>query len=271
MSEDSLGDRMKFYEQAEAGRKFMPLLPVCARIDGKTFHSWTRGLERPYDKSLSDCMIETTEHLVDKTNACMGYTQSDEISLVMYSPSYETQLFFDGKVQKMISVLASMATAKFNELAAKRINGCPESRGTALFDCRAWQVPNKIEAANTLLWRELDAAKNSISMAARTMFGHSELQGKVGSEMQEMMFSKGTNWNDYPAFFKRGTFVQRRRSLRTLTDDERNRIPEKHRPAAGQIIERTAIVRLDMSPFSKINNRVEVVFDGADPEVEGHG
>jgi tRNA(His) 5'-end guanylyltransferase len=90
METDSLGDRMKAYEQAEAGRMFMPMLPVCVRVDGKAFHSWTRNLDRPYDKRLSDCMIETTEYLVDKTNARIGYTQSDEISLVLYSPDCDT-------------------------------------------------------------------------------------------------------------------------------------------------------------------------------------
>lgn len=136
-----------------------------------------------------------------------------------------------------------------------------------MFDCRAWQVPSKTEATNTLLWRELDAAKNSISMAARSLFSHKELQGKSGSEMQEMMFGKGVNWNDYPAFFKRGTFSQRRRELRELTTAEIDRIPEAHRPPAGRLVDRASIVRLEMPPFSRVTNRVEVVFDGVDPLV----
>src|ERR1700741_264409 len=109
---DAFGDRMKLYEMTEAGRRLMPLVPVMARIDGRSFSGFTRKLERPYDKRLSDLMIETTRWLVEITVACMGYTQSDEISLTWYSESSESQVFFDGRIQKMVSQLASLATVK---------------------------------------------------------------------------------------------------------------------------------------------------------------
>jgi tRNA(His) guanylyltransferase len=263
MKEDDFGNRMKDYEQAEAGRRLLPLLPIMVRLDGKGFSKFTRGLKRPYDEGLSKAMILTTMYLVEESNARLGYTQSDEISLVINSDSYESQVFFDGKIQKLVSVLASMATAKFNSLIPEHV---PSKVGTlATFDCRVWNVPNDTEAANTILWREKDATKNSISMSAQSYYSHKELDGKSSSDKQEMLFQKGVNWNDYPEFFKRGTFVQRRKMLTTLTEEERLRIPEKHRPPAGKQVERTRIIELSMPPFGKVTNRETVVFDGAEP------
>src|SRR5262245_53206698 len=103
---DSLGDRMKQYEAAEAGRRLMPLVPALVRLDGRAFHSFVRGLARPFDKRLSDLMLDTATFLVRETNATVGYTQSDEISLAWVAEEYDTKIFFDGRVQKMTSTLA---------------------------------------------------------------------------------------------------------------------------------------------------------------------
>lgn len=262
---DDLGDRMKLFEQTEAGRKLMPLLPCLVRLDGKGFHNWTADLERPYDKRLADSMVELTKILVDESAAKIGYTQSDEITLVLHSDTFESQLFFDGKIQKLTSVLASMATGFFNEIVRKKFG---TNRALAFFDCRAWNVPNKAEAANAVLFREMDAAKNSISMAARCYFSHKELQGKNGSEMQEMMFKQGVNWNDYPTFFKRGTFIRRKKVFRELSAEETASIPEKFRPRNGERVERTDVAVLEMPKFSQVVNRTEVIFDGAHPDIQ---
>ena len=279
--EDDFGDRMKELEQAEAGRRFLPLLPILARIDGKCFHSYTQRLNRPYDDNFCMLMVETTKFLVSKTQAKIGYTQSDEISLVYYSDSYDSQVFFDRKIQKMTSVLASMATAYFNMRALHCLpsfsddglpvewdENCGASRPPAFFDCRVWVVPTKTEAANAILWRELDASKNSMSMAARSKFSHAELANKTGPQMQEMLFSKhGINWNDYPAFFKRGSYVRTRRVLRELTAEEMANIPEKFRPKPGDKILRSEVATMEMPQFAKIANREGVIFDGEDPQV----
>lgn len=268
-SKDELGDRMKMLEQVEAGRRLMPLLPICVRLDGKGFSRFTRGLTRPYDKGMSEAMKETTKALVEETNARIGYTQSDEISLIIYSDSYDSQVFFDGKVQKLVSVLASMATAKFNSIVPQHL---PSKVGKlAVFDCRVWNVPNCEEAVNALLWREVDATKNSVSMAARSVYSHKELDGKNKAEMMDMLMAKGINWNDYPAFFKRGTYFRRQVMQVELSEEERMRIPEKHRPAEGTKVERTRVIELAMPPIMKVTNRVEVVFSGAEPESETVG
>ena len=131
---DDLGDRMKVFEQAEAGRRFLPLLPVVARLDGRGFSSFTRGLQRPFDSRMSDLMIETTKALVDETVAVCGYTQSDEITLAWYSDDYRSQIFFDGKIQKMVSTLAAIASVTFNKLLPQFL---PEKVTAApTFDCR---------------------------------------------------------------------------------------------------------------------------------------
>ena len=260
------GDRMKYYEEPEAARAAMPLLPLCVRVDGRCFSGFTRGLERPYDKRMSRCMIETASHLISETHALIGHTQSDEISLIFYSQDYKSQLFFDGNFQKITSVISGIATAKFNHLIQELI---PEKKDQLpAFDCRAWNVPNKVEAANVLLWREMDATRNSISMAARSVYSHKQLENKNCSDMQEMMHQKGINWNDYPSFFKRGVFLKKEVIERLWTLEELNRIPEKHRPDPNEEIIRSIVKELEMPPFSKVTNRVGVVFEGEQPRSE---
>lgn len=260
---DDLGDRMKAYEAAESGRRFMPMLPVYARIDGRNFSRLTKGMDRPYDKLFAECMTETTIRLVEETGALVGYTQSDEISLLWYRSSPKSQIYFDGKIFKILSVTAAMTASIFSGLARQhwpeRIDRWPLS-----FDCRAFQLPTKDEVANVFLWRELDATKNAVSMAARTMFSHKELHGQGQADMQEMMFQKnGTNFNDYPARFKRGQFVMRRTVLKELEPEILARIPAHKRPTG--LIERQVITCVDMPKFSAVTNRVEVLFDSAEP------
>lgn len=268
MGKDNLGDRMRLYEQAEAGRMCLPLLPVLARLDGKCFHNLTRNLERPYDKRFSDLMIDTTKQLVDESNARLGYTQSDEINLVFYSDNIKSEIFFNGKIQKMVSVLSSMATAYLNQ---KLPDYLPDNtKHIALFDCRIWTVPNLVEAANAILWREQDATKNSISMAAQSVYSTKQLHGKSGGEQQEMLFVKGINWNDYPAFFKRGTFIQRKTRSMKFTSVEIDKLPPKHeaRTNLDLEIERSIVELVDVPPFNQVINRVEVIFDGEFPIIK---
>jgi tRNA(His) 5'-end guanylyltransferase len=263
---DALGDRMKLYEMTEAGRRLMPLLAVLARIDGRGFSGFTRRLERPYDKRLSDLMIETTRWLVEQTVACMGYTQSDEISLTWYADNMASQIFFDGRIQKMVSQLAALATVKFNSLLPTFLPA-EYAKKLPTFDARVWNVPNLVEGANVFLWREQDATKNSISMAARAHFSQKSLMKKNSAEMQEMLWQKGVNWNDYPAFFKRGTFVQRRSVRRPFKAEEMDKLPPLHeaRKNPDLVIERSEVPILDMPPFGKVVNRPEVIYFGEEP------
>lgn len=266
MKPDDYGDRMKAYEKIETGRRFMPLLPVYARIDGRSFSKFTKGMKRPYDFNMSRAMIDTTKYLVDQTDAMIGYTQSDEISLAWYSDSVDSQIFFDGKIQKMVSVIAAMASVSFLENYRVMFGVLEIFANPPVFDARVFQLPTKIELANTFLWRERDATKNAISMAASSMYSHNDLHKKSGSDMQEMMFLAGTNFNDYPAFFKRGTFVRRELVDVELTDEQYNDIPEAHRPTT-KTVRRHRMVEMDMPSFGTVTNRVEVIFDKEDPIV----
>lgn len=262
--EDSLGDRMKSYEMAEAGRKLIPGLPIMVRLDGKSFRTFCRGLKRPYDERLSKLMADTTKFLVEESNAVVGFCQSDEISLVIYTDKPETQAYFDGRIQKLTSVLASMATMYFNKHLARYI---PEKADkVALFDCRVWNVPSLEEAANCILWRELDATKNSISMAAQAYYSHKELHGKNGSEKQEMLFKKGINWDKYPEFFKRGSYFRRINKLIKFTTEEIDKLPMKHaaRNNPDLMVERSLVVGVVFPPLNRVSNKVEVLMYGSD-------
>lgn len=267
--DDSFGSRMKLYEGIETERRLMPLLPAMARLDGMCFSKFTKPLKEdtPFSAPFSLLMVETTRFLVQETNALMGYTQSDEISLVWRVPSFDSQLMFDGRIQKMVSYLAGLCSAYFN-LNAPFYLGEAFMRGKMpQFDCRVWNVPSDAEAANTLLWREKDATKNSISMAAQHHYSHNELMNKSSSEKQEMLFKKGVNWNEYPDYFKRGTFIQKRMVKRKFTPEELEKLPEKHeaRRNPDLEVERGDIVTLAMPSFGKVANRVDVIFSGAEP------
>lgn len=267
---DEFGDRMKMYEMAEAGRHFTPLLPIVARLDGKNFSKWTNDLQRPYDRRMSDLMIITTQYLVSHTGARIGYTQSDEISLVFYSDSIKSQIYFDGRIQKMTSVIAAMASVVFTKYTKHLL---PTKYAIewehALFDCRCWQLPNLVEATNAILWREMDATKNSVSMLAQHYFSHKQLQDLGRADMMDLLMSLDppVNWNDCPNFFKRGTYVQRKKVSRKFTTEEIERLPEKHEARTNPDLEivRSDVEVLDMPPLSKVTNRVDVVIWGADP------
>lgn len=257
---ESLGDRQKAFEALEAGRKLLPGLPVLVRLDGRAFHTFTRGLARPYDERLSRAMIETTQHLVQETHASIGYCQSDEISLAFPNGDPDKVMLFDGRVQKLCSILAATATAKFNQLIATSI---PEKAHLLpVFDARAWSVPNLDVAAEHFVWREADATRNSLTMAAHAHYSHKELHKAGFAQKHEMLHDKGINWADYPAFFKRGTYVRRETVLRELSAKELARIPAKHRPE-GPVL-RPVMRELEMPPISRVANLREVLFFGAD-------
>ena len=162
---DYFGDRMKGYEVVAEGARLDVSLPIYARIDGRSFSKFTRDFERPFDDRMSSAMIDTMKELVDKTHARLGYTQSDEINLVFLSDNPESDTIFNGRPQKLVSVLASLATALFHDAILQ-----PWKDRLPHFDCRVCQLPSKAEAANMFLWRWKDATKNAISMVAQENF-----------------------------------------------------------------------------------------------------
>lgn len=214
---DALGDRMKsFYE--DRTRILLPRRTyTILRVDGKAFHTYTRGLIRPFDQGLIEDMNETAAFLCKNIQgAKMAYVQSDEISvLVTDFDTISTDMWFDGNIQKMSSISASLATARFNQLRLMRearISGDLVStqiatEKLAMFDSRVFQIPQSIEVENYFIWRQQDATRNSISSVAQSLYSHKELNGKKTDEMQEMIFQKGINWNDYSFREKRGGII----------------------------------------------------------------
>lgn len=263
-SKDALGDRCKRFEAAEAGRRAMPGIPLLARLDGRAFHTFTRGLNRPFDERFGRCMVDTTRQLVDDLQALIGYTQSDEITLLWWVPSNGPQDYpFDGRFQKLASISAGIASASFARLASEHL---PEkARSLPSFDARVWQVPTREDAIDVFVWREDDATKNSLSMAARAHFSHAEVHGKGGAELHDLLHARGVNWNDYPTRFKRGVYVRRESVIRGFTADQLARIPERHRPTANATVVRSEVRVVDMPPIRRVANLVDTFFDGAAP------
>jgi len=203
-----LSERMKQYEEVFTEIKIPLDEIVCVRIDGKGFSNLTRtlkGAKRPYHEEFAKIMIDTMNFLVSKTQAKLGYTQSDEITLIYFNKDRNQMGAFNNKVQKLCSVFASMATAKFNQELHSRV---PEKKSTlAFFDGRAFAVPDLTTAANLIFWRQEDAIKNSISMAAESYFSHRVLLKKNSQEKINLLKDAGVIFEEYPAFFRIGTFA----------------------------------------------------------------
>ena len=214
--------RMKGYENTNK-LFLMKQTPVIVRIDGRAFHTFTKGLKKPFDDVLSRAMARTAEYLLNNISNCVfAYTQSDEISLLLCDyQTPTTSPWFDNNQQKLVSQSASIATLAFNkffheesvreELLAtgdlEYFTVLEKKQMIALFDSRAFNVP-KEEIVNYFIWRQQDATRNSIQMVAQANFSHRALQGKNTSELQDMlMLEKGINWNNVPTRFKRGTAI----------------------------------------------------------------
>ena len=265
MDKTTLGDRMKSYEALTESR-LLPQLPVVVRLDGRSFSKFTKGMQRPFDKEFRQAMVEVTKYLVEQTNAKIGYTQSDEISLVLHVDNPEGAIMFDGRVQKIASNFASMASVKFLMEMQKRFpKKVSEGKVLPSFDARVFAVPNKTEATNALVWRVQDCVKNSISMAAHAYFSHKKLQGLSGEDKKAKLLSeKGIDWNDYSSAEKQGVFVRKEKVRVQLKKERLEKIPLDKRPEGGWVT-RGKMVEIDMPDFLKVSNRNEVIFDGADP------
>ena len=242
---DALGDRMKSFYEDRYRIYLTRRMPVIIRVDGNAFHTFTRGLDRPFDADFMKIMQKTCLSLCQNIQGCVGgYVQSDEISLLLVDyQTIESDAWFDYNLQKITSLAAARATMTFNglvrnfienekknaaicaaegnkffdsgdeyfEQADIHLNKCTlwePKIDRAMFDARAFNVP-KEEVCNYFIWRQKDATRNSIQAAGQAQFSHKELEGKSQSDIQEMLFQKGINWNDYTIPEKRGSFARR--------------------------------------------------------------
>ena len=236
---DDLGTRMKeFYEQAPKTR-LVRRMPVAIRIDGKAFHTFTKGFQKPFDEVLIKTMQETTKYLCENIQGCVfGYTQSDEITLILVDyKKLDTSAWFDYEVQKLCSISASMTTMAFNKFFYENVRKFSFNRTEApardkllntyldaikkgaMFDARCFNIP-KEEVTNLIYWRQLDASRNSIQMVGQANFSHNELQNKSCNDIQDMlMLQKNINWNDFPTYQKRGSCIVKSDEKETITED----------------------------------------------------
>jgi tRNA(His) 5'-end guanylyltransferase len=245
----TLGERMKGYE-FQSKTTLLKRMPVIIRLDGKAFHTFTRGLDKPFDKEFVEIMQDTMKFLCENIQGCVfGYTQSDEITLVLIDyQNLDTCALFDNEIQKIVSVSASMATLAFNKVLDDKmiefaifdkntlkfnitegefnVNGNSKyamwmnKRFKATFDSRAFNIP-KEEVCNNLIWRQQDATRNSINSLAQSLFSHKELQGINSKDVQnKMLTERNTNWNDLPITLKRGSCAIRDENGDWIIDNE---------------------------------------------------
>lgn len=211
---DDLGDRMKGNYEDRTRYSLPRRTYTIIRLDGKAFHTYTRGLQKPFDKGLTDDMDYSIITMMPEIQgAVFAYTQSDEISvLVTDFAQPTTSAWFDGNLQKICSVAASIITAKFNFFRMGRIltagSNMPQKK-TAYFDARVFTIPDPTEVMNYFIWRNQDCSRNSVSMVAQANFSHSELQGKSTKEMLAMLSVKGesSKWESYPEGDKFGRII----------------------------------------------------------------
>lgn len=234
MDKTTLGDRMKNNYENITRYYLTRRMPVIIRVDGRSFHTFTRGFKKPFDDILVSTMQDTMKYLCENIQGCvLGYTQSDEISLVLTDyAELTTDAWFGNNLQKMCSVSASMATLAFNKFFSGRVQefmyDCcdefgddvlPEKQNdyelahnvyfkkfnAAMFDSRVFTIP-KEEVCNYLIWRQQDSTRNSIQSVGQANFSQKELHGKSCNNIQDMlMIQKGINWNDYATTLKRGS------------------------------------------------------------------
>ena len=230
MDKTTLGDRMKNNYENITRYYLTRRMPVIIRIDGRAFHTFTRGFKKPFDDILVKTMQETMKYLCENIQGCvLGYTQSDEISLVLTDyAELTTDAWFGNNLQKMCSISASMATMAFTKYFVKNVKECERmalignvvlfeddekyinvlkkaiEKG-AMFDSRVFTIP-KEEVCNYLIWRQQDATRNSIQSVGQANFSQKELHGKSCNNIQDMLMTqKGINWNDYSTTLKRGS------------------------------------------------------------------
>lgn len=226
---DDLGTRMKVFYENIPKTRLMRRTPVAIRLDGKAFHTFTRGFQKPFDFVLMDAMQKTMKYLCENIQGCVfGYTQSDEITLILVDyQKFTSDAWFDYEVQKLTSVSASMATMAFNKYFSENVEDVIKYNSThdslverkeglldnyisavekgACFDARCFNIP-KEEVTNLIYWRQLDAIRNSIQMVGQANFSHDELQNKTCNMIQDMLMTKyGINWNNFTIPCKRGT------------------------------------------------------------------
>ena len=245
-NKESLSDRMKDYEAVTTSTTLVKKLPIYARIDMRAGHTFCRGLDKPFDKAYSDTMKFVTSYLLDKTGAVVGYTQSDEISLVWLD---HTKIPFENRLFKLESVLAGIASSAFVVHGIKTKLKDKIEKYIPCFDCRVLNLPSLVEAANMLMWREQDAVKNSITLLALEHFSTKQIHKKNSDEKIKMLKDKGISYDDIPEDLRNGAYFHRVVGNKVLDDKALEKIPLKFRPSPNTEDGKVVVVRSWVEQF----------------------
>ena len=219
LNKDTLGDRVKRYESVSK-LLLTRRTPVIVRVDGKAFHTFTRGCNKPYDKDILKSMVYAANQTAKQMQGFkLAYIQSDEASFLLTDyDTLETGAWFDYELSKIVSITASLFTAYFNKywqqtLSNKRGVGVNEIQRikhlqkVALFDARAFNVPQD-DWQNVFIWRQRDWERNSIQMLARSLFSYKELHGENTAGLHQLIQGAGKDWNELEDVFKYGAFIK---------------------------------------------------------------
>lgn len=207
---DSLGDRIKRYEAASK-YTLPPRTCLIIRVDGRAFHTYTRGCERPFDQAIMDAMTQAMKRTAQEIMGFkLAYTQSDEATFMLTDfDRLTTQGWFGYDLNKIVSISASLFTAHFNQA---------HKGGVAVFDSRVFTVPID-DAPNVFLWRQRDWERNSVHMLARSHFSHKQIVGLKRPQLHDLLMSEGVNWSNLSGREKNGTFLLRDGSMRSEKAD----------------------------------------------------
>lgn len=206
---DDLGNRLKVKYERATQQHVQQRTHLIIRLDGKAFHTFTRKAEKPHDLRLSVTFNVAVSKLCKSIDgAKFAYLQSDEVSILVTDfATKNTSMWLDGNVQKICSISSSILTAEFNNYL--KTNTSFENTALAYFDSRVFTISDPVEVYNYFVWRQQDCTRNSINSMAQTLYSHKQLQGKNCNELQELIFQKGTNWNDLSTEFKRGKIIKK--------------------------------------------------------------
>lgn len=271
MKSDPLGDKVKALEAVANVQCFKPNSFLLARVDGRAFHTFTRGMKKPVDEWLLDSMIDATISVTADFKTRLAFVQSDEATFCWhYDVASQESLPFNGRTQKLCSLIAGVFSASFINALIKR----DSERYLALtrfpaFDCRIWEVASAAEQADAFAWREKDAVKNAISSAACTIATTSELACLKQRERLALLKQRGFDWDALPQAYRKGAYIRRQSRLMEFSTETLAKIPPHKRPPAGiQILRHEVAIDVKLQSIEQVYNISEVLTYGAEPLIQ---
>lgn len=271
MKSDPLGDKVKAYEAVANDRCFAPDAFLLARVDGRAFHTFTKGMDKPADLWLLDSMVHATVEVAADLKSRLAYVQSDEATFCWhYDSAAQGVLPFNGREQKLCSLIAGVFSASFiDALVTRDPKRYLELGRVPAFDCRIWEVPNALSQVEAFAWREKDAVKNAVSTAACTIASSSELAGMKHRERLALLLERGFDWDGLPRAYRAGAYVRRQSRMAEIEPETLAKIPLDKRPPFGTLVMRhETAVDPKLLSIHQLYNAHEFFTFGAEPHIQ---